>query len=305
MSCQVKDCEHSLQRTVYHKRYRICDYHATLNEMVVNGKVVRFCQQCGRFQDLSEFDGLKKSCRRKLYLHNAQRKRKRELKKVQKETETPIPTLRSTRERQITTTNPSTQGTSNFTSLETRSISMGQAASQKIHESGKVSTSYYKPVSCWPTPEPDQETYLDGFDIDAVLKCLEEQDVSGTQHEYVMADQRPMELGPISALYCTNAVPPVTGRWSMPLSFDPLRRSAAPSADTPAMSWIPQNLPRIASYHNELCNMSQILFTAHPSELPVEVHDALEALVSSARMDISSNPESMRSDRAQSSELIS
>ena len=38
---------------------------------------VRFCQQCGRFQTLDDFDGKKKSCRRKLAMHNAQRQRRR------------------------------------------------------------------------------------------------------------------------------------------------------------------------------------------------------------------------------------
>ena len=43
-----------------------------------DGEPTRFCQQCGRFQLLGDFDGMKKTCRRKLEMHNAQRKRKRE-----------------------------------------------------------------------------------------------------------------------------------------------------------------------------------------------------------------------------------
>ena len=35
----------------------------------------RFCQQCGRFQPLGEFEGLRRSCREKLDAHNARRKR--------------------------------------------------------------------------------------------------------------------------------------------------------------------------------------------------------------------------------------
>ena len=38
---------------------------------------MRFCQQCGRFQPLSDFEGAKKSCRAKLELHNARRKQAR------------------------------------------------------------------------------------------------------------------------------------------------------------------------------------------------------------------------------------
>lgn len=41
--------------------------------MVVEGQSIRFCQQCGRFQLLEEFEGDRRSCRRKLELHNARR----------------------------------------------------------------------------------------------------------------------------------------------------------------------------------------------------------------------------------------
>ena len=46
--------------------------------MTLDKEVVRFCQQCGRFQSLDEFDGSRRSCRKKLQMHNAQRKRVRE-----------------------------------------------------------------------------------------------------------------------------------------------------------------------------------------------------------------------------------
>lgn len=49
--------------------------------MKFNGLACRFCQQCGRFQPLAEFDGAKRSCRKKLLQHNAQRKRARDRKK--------------------------------------------------------------------------------------------------------------------------------------------------------------------------------------------------------------------------------
>lgn len=40
----------------------------------VDGQYIRFCQQCGRFQLLSEFDGEKRSCRSKLAKHNLRRR---------------------------------------------------------------------------------------------------------------------------------------------------------------------------------------------------------------------------------------
>ncbi|KAG7667575.1 hypothetical protein Ndes2437B_g08220 [Nannochloris sp. 'desiccata'] len=77
--CQVEGCRIALpKRRAYHKRYRICNYHATLSQMVLEGRHMRFCQQCGRFQLLSEFEGDKRSCRAKLDLHNARRKQARE-----------------------------------------------------------------------------------------------------------------------------------------------------------------------------------------------------------------------------------
>lgn len=43
--------------------------------MVVEGQSIRFCQQCGRFQLLEEFDGDRRSCRRKLEKHNERRRK--------------------------------------------------------------------------------------------------------------------------------------------------------------------------------------------------------------------------------------
>ncbi len=58
---------------------------------MVDGNAVRFCQQCGRFQTLSEFEGSKKSCKNKLQMHNAQRKRVREKNQTGKIKRRPAP----------------------------------------------------------------------------------------------------------------------------------------------------------------------------------------------------------------------
>lgn len=80
-SCQVLGCQNPLPSTrFYYTRYRICPYHAGLSEMTLDGNVVRFCQQCGRFHPLSDFEGNKKSCIHKLLAHNAQRKKARGIK---------------------------------------------------------------------------------------------------------------------------------------------------------------------------------------------------------------------------------
>ena len=43
----------------------------------IEGAPSRFCQQCGRFHPLAEFEGARRSCRSKLDAHNARRKAKR------------------------------------------------------------------------------------------------------------------------------------------------------------------------------------------------------------------------------------
>lgn len=62
----------------YHQRYKICEFHLKVHSIVREGKRQRFCQQCGRFHDLTEFDGDKRSCRARLQRHNARRRKKTE-----------------------------------------------------------------------------------------------------------------------------------------------------------------------------------------------------------------------------------
>ncbi|GIL86845.1 hypothetical protein Vretimale_15599 [Volvox reticuliferus] len=75
--CQVEGCGHDLSvEKGYYQRYRVCEPHMKLLSLVVNGKACRFCQQCGRFQELTEFDGNKRSCRARLLQHNARRRKR-------------------------------------------------------------------------------------------------------------------------------------------------------------------------------------------------------------------------------------
>ena len=59
------------------QRFRICGIHAAQSQIEVDGFPMRFCQQCGRFQPLEEFDGPKKSCQIRLEQFRAQRRRLR------------------------------------------------------------------------------------------------------------------------------------------------------------------------------------------------------------------------------------
>jgi hypothetical protein len=73
--CQVPGCARALSKLRdYYRRYKICPRHLKLPEMVVEGQAIRFCQQCGRFQLTAEFDGDRRSCRRKLEQHNKRRR---------------------------------------------------------------------------------------------------------------------------------------------------------------------------------------------------------------------------------------
>eukprot|EP00210_Caulerpa_lentillifera_P005415 g5177.t1 len=76
-TCQVEGCTNDLQGLKeYHNRYKICNHHLKVNSIIKDGQPQRFCQQCGRFHLLSEFDNKKRSCRARLHRHN-ERRRKR------------------------------------------------------------------------------------------------------------------------------------------------------------------------------------------------------------------------------------
>ncbi|KAE8010712.1 hypothetical protein FH972_007055 [Carpinus fangiana] len=59
----------------YHKRHKVCERHAKAAVVLVSGLRQRFCQQCSKFHEISQFDGNKKSCREKLAGHNERRRK--------------------------------------------------------------------------------------------------------------------------------------------------------------------------------------------------------------------------------------
>eukprot|EP00210_Caulerpa_lentillifera_P009349 g8913.t1 len=74
--CLVEGCQRDLSsEKKYYKRYGMCMEHLKMNAIFVDGKRQRFCQQCGRFQELSEFDGDKRNCRERLIQHNMRRRK--------------------------------------------------------------------------------------------------------------------------------------------------------------------------------------------------------------------------------------
>ncbi|PKA62541.1 Squamosa promoter-binding-like protein 12 [Apostasia shenzhenica] len=74
--CQVEGCCVDLAAAKdYHRKHRVCESHSKSPKVIVSGLECRFCQQCSRFHDLSEFDQRKRSCRRRLSDHNARRRK--------------------------------------------------------------------------------------------------------------------------------------------------------------------------------------------------------------------------------------
>ncbi|CAK7322744.1 unnamed protein product [Dovyalis caffra] len=74
--CQVEKCTADLtDAKQYHRRHKVCEHHAKAQVVLVAGIRQRFCQQCSRFHELSEFDETKRSCRRRLAGHNERRRK--------------------------------------------------------------------------------------------------------------------------------------------------------------------------------------------------------------------------------------
>nr|ALA04577.1 squamosa promoter binding protein-like 3d [Platanus x hispanica] len=76
LCCQADDCDADLGAAKrYHRRHRVCERHAKAAVVSVSGVDQRYCQQCSRFHEISQFDDTKRSCRKRLAGHN-QRRRK-------------------------------------------------------------------------------------------------------------------------------------------------------------------------------------------------------------------------------------
>ncbi|KAK4399135.1 UNVERIFIED_CONTAM: Squamosa promoter-binding protein 1 [Sesamum calycinum] len=75
-SCQVEDCTADMaDARPYHRRHKVCEFHAKAAMVFLAGLQQRFCQQCSRFHELQEFDEAKRSCRRRLAGHNERRRK--------------------------------------------------------------------------------------------------------------------------------------------------------------------------------------------------------------------------------------
>lgn len=74
--CQVEKCKADLtDAKTYHRRHKVCELHSKASVVLLAGLHQRFCQQCSRFHEVSEFDETKRSCRRRLAGHNERRRK--------------------------------------------------------------------------------------------------------------------------------------------------------------------------------------------------------------------------------------
>ncbi|CAA6654187.1 unnamed protein product [Spirodela intermedia] len=75
--CQVPGCGADIRELKgYHRRHRVCLRCANASSVLLDGELKRYCQQCGKFHVLPDFDEGKRSCRRKLERHNRRRRRR-------------------------------------------------------------------------------------------------------------------------------------------------------------------------------------------------------------------------------------
>ncbi|XP_041020623.1 squamosa promoter-binding protein 1-like [Juglans microcarpa x Juglans regia] len=76
LRCQADECVVDLRMgKTYHKRHKVCERHSRAAVVLVSGVRQRFCQQCSKFHEISEFDDNKKSCRERLAGHNERRRK--------------------------------------------------------------------------------------------------------------------------------------------------------------------------------------------------------------------------------------
>ncbi|GIM04963.1 hypothetical protein Vretimale_9407 [Volvox reticuliferus] len=67
MRCQVDGCGVDLaQARKYFQRYRVCERHLKSPSLQMDGRNVRFCDQCSKFHDISMFEGSRRTCNEKL-----------------------------------------------------------------------------------------------------------------------------------------------------------------------------------------------------------------------------------------------
>ncbi|GLI61791.1 hypothetical protein VaNZ11_004291 [Volvox africanus] len=84
--CKVEGCQRLMsEEGMYYRRYSVCKAHLRSLQLLVDGRIQRFCQQCGKFQDIEEFDEEKRSCRTQLEHHSRRRRLKLAEQRLQRQ----------------------------------------------------------------------------------------------------------------------------------------------------------------------------------------------------------------------------
>ena len=247
-------------------------------------------------------------------MHNAQRKHKRirDRESMVQAGQVPTPSLlnfpfwaKQTTTRTTTSTQPSGTSHKSLSSLNNIAVSIQQPSirfNNTLPSSLSPSAPFFSndmPLQL-AVPDLDMDDDIQGFDIDAVLRCLNDDtdDHLFRQQQPVAPSQALGIVGPTTSLLTDGSIeaPDVTSApnlwdqwWSEALPYDPLGIQSAPESSAPAAAtgasapksmpqWVPQRLPQ-AALSDDLCSASYNLFNVHPSELPAEVHDALKMMV--------------------------
>jgi len=84
--CLADGCGVELDKnSAYNLRYRLCEDHIKALTLHQNGVAKRFCQQCSRLHDVTEFDGKRRSCIKRLQLHKQRQRAKLAKKQMELE----------------------------------------------------------------------------------------------------------------------------------------------------------------------------------------------------------------------------
>jgi hypothetical protein len=78
-SCTVPTCGAllTLDGPSYAYRYSVCNTHLRAPSVSLTGGLRRFCQKCSCWHELTAFDGLKRSCRKRLLIQRNRIRSKR------------------------------------------------------------------------------------------------------------------------------------------------------------------------------------------------------------------------------------
>jgi hypothetical protein len=64
--------------SIFFQRCKVCQFHRTATQVIIQEEKLRFCHKCGRFEPLELFETTRRSCRRQLEEHNRQQRRRRQ-----------------------------------------------------------------------------------------------------------------------------------------------------------------------------------------------------------------------------------